>query len=174
MNQQPKTSYQDFLKDIYSAMKKINQTTGDIFAKLDTLDARIANLEKGYVLLSEDIKKLMPNTNYNHANLSSDTGITPAKQTGASKLLSLLTQLNDSTNDIADTGMDVYTLGTNTALETVFTNPKPSPSFNIDGLHSPDAEDNYGSVTADISPVRLPFGSSITQNNVQDDFMILE
>jgi hypothetical protein len=160
MNQQPKTSYQDFLKDIYSAMKKINQTTGDIFAKLDMLDTRIANLEKSYVLISEDVKKLIPNTNP-HSN----SGISPAKQTGASKLLSLLTQLNDSENDIADTGMDVYTLGTNTALETVFTNPKPSPLFNMDGLHSPDTEDNYSSVTADISPVRLQIGSNITQNN---------
>jgi hypothetical protein len=158
MNQQPKTSYQDFLKDIYSAMKKINQTTGDIFTKLDTLDTRIANLEKSYVLLSEDVKKLIPNTNDNpHSNLSSNTGMTPAKQTGASKLLSLLTQLNDSENDISDAGMDVYTLGTNTVLETVFTNPKPSPSFNIDGLHSTDTEYKYNAA------------------NVHDnDFMILE
>jgi hypothetical protein len=185
MNQQPKTSYQDFLKDIYSAMKKINQTTGDIFAKLESLDVRIANLEKSYVLLSEDVKKLIPNTSYNysnHSNTLADTGISPTKQTGASKLLSLLTQLNDSENDISDTGMDVYTLGTNTELESVITNlnPKQSPSFNAvcTGLHSPDTENNYGSVTADISPTRLPFGSSITQNNMQadmqDDFMILE
>lgn len=179
MNQQPKTSYQDFLKDIYSAMKKINQTTGDIFTKLETLDTRIANLEKSYVLLSEDIKKILNESGSGPANSP-----LPAKQSGSAKLMSLLTQLNDSVNDVSDTGMNVYTLGTNTALEAVFNNPKPSPSFNTvcTGLGSPDSEDNYGSLTYDILPVKLPFGSNITQNSMQnsmhgnmnDDFMILE
>ena len=174
MNQQPKTSYQDFLKDIYSAMKKINQTTGEIFTKLETLDMRIANLEKSYVLLSEDVKKILNESSSGPANLPS-----PAKQTGSAKLLSLLTQLNDSANDVDDNGMSVYTLGTNTALEAVFNNPKPSPSFNNDVLGSPDSEDNYSSLVADISPVKLPLGSSSMQNSMQnsnthDDFMILE
>ena len=173
MNQQPKTSYQDFLKDIYSAMKKINQTTGEIFTKLETLDIRIANLEKSYVLLSEDVKKIILNAS------GSGPANSPAKQTGSAKLLSLLTQLNDSANDVDDSGMSVYTLGTNTALEAVFNNPKPSPSFNIDGIGSPDSEDNYSSLVADISPVKLPLGSNIMQNSMQnsnthDDFMILE
>ena len=151
-------------------MKKINQTTSDIFTKLDTLDMRIGNLEKSYVLLSEDVKKIVGDT-------VTHLGNSPSKQTSPAnaKLLSLLTQLNDSANDITDTGMDVYTLGTNTVLETVINSPKSSQLFNMDGLHS---SDNYSLLSADISPVRLQIGSNITQNNMQnnmqDDFMILE
>lgn len=166
MNQQPKTSYQDFLKDIYSAMKKINQTTGDIFMKLEMLDSRITNLEKGYVMLSEDIKKIV----------SGSVPISPAKQpASASRLMTLLSQLNDSENDIGDTcggtGINVYSLGANTILESL----QPSPELNrfsssqaellsAEGLE----ENNYERLNNNVK-------REIIKTNLQnDDFMILE
>ncbi len=171
MNQQPKTSYQEFLKDIYSTMKKINQTTSDIFTKLDTLDVRIGNLEKSYVLLSEDVKKIVSESGAQSGNSPSKHSV-PAN----AKLLSLLTQLNDSANDITDAGMDVYTLGTNTALETVLNSPKLSPSYSLDtnfGLSAPDTEANYGLLSVAVNPVKSQY--NIHSNNVQNDgFMILE
>lgn len=167
MNHQPKTSYQDFLKDIYSAMKKINQTTGDIFMKLEMLDSRIANLEKGYDMLSEDIKKIV----------SGSVQLSPAKQSpSASRLMSLLSQLNDSENDIADTcggtGINVYTLGANTILESL----QPSPELNrVSSSHAEllsveeTDENNYEPLNNN------NVKSEIIKTNLQnDDFMILE
>jgi hypothetical protein len=147
MNQLPKTSYQDFLKDIYSAMKKISQSTTDIFTKLESLDNRLTNLEKSYMMVSTDIKKLI-----NHAQVDNETGLatsttfSPNKK-DSSKLLSLLTQLNDSVND---TGIDVYTLGSSIALNSTFNNDN--------GLFSTE----HDSVYADIS------------TDTNNDFMILE
>jgi hypothetical protein len=186
MNQQPKTSYQDFLKDIYSAMKKINQTTVDIFAKLDVLDSRIANLEKGYVMLSEDIKK----------NVTGSVPVSPAKQpTSASRLMTLLSQLNDSKNDIIDTpkvpwsrnfnytphctdnlslgstGINVYTLGANTILESLQPSPElncfPSAQAELLAAEEPE-ENNYEPLNN--NNVKREIIKSNLQN---DDFMIL-
>lgn len=165
MNQQPKTSYQDFLKDIYSAMKKINQITGDIFAKLDVLDTRIANLEKGYVMLGEDVKKIVSG--------SGSPNMSPAKQpASASRLMSLLSQLNDSENDIADTGINVYTLGANTVLESL----QPSPELNsflssqTELLAAEESEENNYELLNGNNVKR----ESIKTNLQNDDFMILE
>ena len=163
MNQQPKTSYQDFLKDIYSAMKKINQTTGDIFAKLDVLDTRIANLEKGYVMLSEDIKKIV----------TGSAPVSPAKQpASASRLMSLLSQLNDSENDITDTGINVYTLGANTVLESLQPSPELNrfPSAQAELLSAEESEENNYELLNDTNIKR----ESIKSNLQNDDFMILE
>lgn len=97
---QPKTNYQDFLKDIYSAMKKINQTTTDIFTRLDNLDNKIANLEKSYILLSNDVKELLK---CNQGENIVKSCINTSKQR-PDRLLSLLTQLN---NDNVDNNIDV-------------------------------------------------------------------
>lgn len=158
MNQQPKTSYQDFLKDIYSAMKKINQTTGDIFTKLETLDMRISNLEKNYLSLSGDIKKIINNS-------SSEYDISPSKQSGSSKLLSLLTQLNESVNDVSDSGMNVYTLGTNTTLEAIYNNPKPNPKPNHKHNSESNSESNLNSNTKQFNTENNEFESQYDIDN---------
>jgi hypothetical protein len=55
-NPQPKTSYQDFLKDIYNAMKKINQNTTEINDKLDAINKRLSNIEASQLYLGEQIQ----------------------------------------------------------------------------------------------------------------------
>lgn len=147
MNQPPKTSYQDFLKDIYSAMKKINQSTTDIFTKLESLDNRLTNLEKSYMMVSTDIKKLLIQTQVdNDKGLATSTTFN-SKKKDSSKLLSLLTQLNDSAND---TGIDVYTLGSSIALNAGFNNDN--------GLSSTENDSVYADISSDTN----------------NDFMILE
>jgi hypothetical protein len=152
-------------------MKKINQTTGDIFAKLDMLDTRIANLEKGYVILSEDVKKIVSG--------AGSPNMSPAKQpVSASKLMSLLTQLNDSENDITDTGINVYTLGANTVLESLQSSPELNrfSSSQTELLAAEESEENnYELLNVGYVPNNnVQSGINLKTNLQNNDFMILE
>ena len=80
-NLQPKTSYQDFLKDIYSAMKKINQNTTEINDKLDAITKRLSNIEANQLYLGEQIQA--------KAQQQTSSG------TSDSHLLELMTKLDD-------------------------------------------------------------------------------
>ena len=80
-NLQPKTSYQDFLKDIYNAMKKMNQNTTEINDKLEAINKRLSSIESSQLYLGEQIKAIQAKSQ----TVASDT-----------HLLELMTKLDDT------------------------------------------------------------------------------
>jgi hypothetical protein len=64
----PKTSYQDFLKDIYNSMKKINQTTTELNEKLQLINNRLSNIETNQLYITDQLKILQNTTKTNPSN----------------------------------------------------------------------------------------------------------
>ncbi len=53
-----KMNYQEFIKDIYNAIKRTTQFQGDILAQLTNINNRLASLESSYVQLSRQVQEI--------------------------------------------------------------------------------------------------------------------
>ena len=126
-NLQPKTSYQDFLKDIYNAMKKINQNTTEITDKLEAINKRLSSIEATQLYLGEQIQAKSQ---------------TVSSSAGDSHLLALMTKLDDISHELPDT----YKLAANDI--TMLLSPQKELYDSVHPVISPSPDNQLESYSA--------------------------